>query len=293
MHIVSLGRSRFYALSVESKDINKLGGFYNLKQMVFMQLLINGDCLEEMKRIEDGSVDLVLTSPPYDNLRTYNGSLNWSFEIFKPIAKEISRLIKPGGVIVWIVNDATINGSETGSSFRQALYFKDECGLSLHDTMIWKKSCSPYQHSNRYIPVFEYMFVFSNGKIKTSNIIKDRLNKWAGTKEHGTDRQKDGTTKPKSAVKLKNNRVIKKHGSRFNIWEITELKTNKDHPAAFPEMLASDHIISWSNPGNTILDPFMGSGSTGVACKNLNRSFIGIEKDESYYKIAVDRIENA
>lgn len=148
-----------------------------------------GDCLELMKNIPDGSIDLTVTSPPYDNLRTYNGNISqWSFEKFQEIAKELYRATADGGVVVWVVNDATIKGSETGTSFRQALWFK-EIGFNLHDTMIWEK-ISPFQHKNRYIQNFEYMFVLSKGKPKTANLIQDRKNKYSGTKIHGTDRQK-------------------------------------------------------------------------------------------------------
>lgn len=98
-----------------------------------------GDCVELMKEIPDDFIDLTVTSPPYDNLRDYNNEMTWNFEKFKEVAKELFRITKPGGVVVWVVGDATIKGSETGTSFRQALFFKD-CGFNLHDTMIYKKT---------------------------------------------------------------------------------------------------------------------------------------------------------
>lgn len=247
-----------------------------------------GDCLGRMKEISDNSIDLVVTSPPYDNLRTYNGSLNWNFEIFQTVAGELKRVLKKGGVIVWVVGDSTIKGSESGSSFKQALYFKD-IGLNIHDTMIWQK-ISPFQHKNRYIQCFEYMFVFSKGFRKEANLIKDRKNKWAGTQIHGTERQKDGQTKNLS--KIQKSKKVKEFGARYNIWDIPPDKNNKTgHPAVFPIQIAQDHIETWTSPGQTVMDPFMGSGSTGVACKNLNRNFIGIEKDREYFRIAKQRIE--
>ncbi len=253
--------------------------------------LWHGDCLELMKNISDGSVDLTVTSPPYDNLRTYNGNITqWNFEKFKEIAKELYRVTADGGVVVWIVADATINGSETGTSFRQALHFMD-CGFNLHDTMIWHK-ISPFQHKNRYIPSFEYMFVLSKGKPKAANIICDRKNKWAGTQVHGTERQANGKTKKLSDVQK--SKKVKEYGARYNIWDITPCKSNKTgHPAVFPEQLAKDHIISWSNEGDTVLDPFMGSGTTGKMAILSNRHFIGIELDECYFNIAKERIEKA
>lgn len=255
--------------------------------------LLKGDCLELMKSVPDVSVDLTVTSPPYDNLRTYNGNIDqWNFEKFKEIAKELYRITKLGGVVVWIVNDATIKGSETGSSFRQALYFK-ECGFNLHDTMIWDKGVFTATGSLavRYASVFEYMFVFSKGKPKAFNPIKDRKNKHAGGKLHGTVRLADGSFKPVSGAGSKTRGEI---GQRFNIWQIPPVQSRRErtgHPAQYPERLVRDHIISWSNEGDIVLDPFMGSGTTGVACVNTNRHFIGMELDENYYEIAKKRIE--
>jgi len=251
--------------------------------------LINGDCLEEMKDFEDECVDLTITSPPYDNLRTYNGTLNWNEDIWKNIIKELFRVTKEGGVVVWVVGDATIKGSETGTSFKQALWAK-EVGFNLHDTMIWNKGNFTAVGSlkTRYAPVFEYMFIFSKGR-PTFSPIKDRKNKHAGTKHHGTVVQKDGTTK---RVSSHNTKIFNEYGQRHNVWKINPCKKKIKHSATFPEQLAHDHIISWSNEGDVVLDPMMGSGTVGKMCKNLNRDFIGIELDEEYFKIAKDRITN-
>jgi DNA modification methylase len=250
-------------------------------------MLYNDDCLKVLPTLPDNSIDLIITSPPYDNIRDYNNSSSWNFKIFQDIAIQLNRILKKNGVIVWIVNDATINGSETGTSFKQALYFK-EIGLNIHDTMIWEKETSPFQHNNRYINVFEYMFILSKGKPKTSTLIKDRKNKHGGTIIHGTQRQKDGSLIPHS----RNGFKIKEYGNRFNVWKINSEKANKtNHPAVFPLQLVLDHIKTWSNENDTVLDCFMGSGTTGIACKNLNRKFIGIEIDKSYFDIAKQRIE--
>tara|TARA_R100001443_G_scaffold4210_2_gene12468 strand:- start:605 stop:1372 length:768 start_codon:yes stop_codon:yes gene_type:complete len=252
--------------------------------------LFNDDCLKVLPNISNKSIDLIITSPPYDNIRDYNNSSAWNFYIFKNIANELQRSLKDGGVIVWIVNDATIKGSETGTSFKQALYFKS-LGLNIHDTMIWQKETFTAVGSiqTRYAPVFEYMFVLSKGKPKTFNPIKDRKNISVGTKIHGTIRQKNGQTKPVSS----NGTKIKEYGIRFNVWKINSEKNNKtNHPAVFPISLIEDHIETWSNKNDTILDCFMGSGTTGLACKNLNRKFIGIEIDKEYFNIAKKRIES-
>jgi len=252
--------------------------------------LMFGDCLERMKEIPDNSIDLIVTSPPYDNLRDYNNTSEWGFEVFKSIANEIYRVMAQNACVVWIVNDSTIKGSESGSSFQQALYFK-EIGFNIHDTMVWQK-ISPFQHKNRYIQCFEYMFVFSKGFRREANLIKDRKNKWAGTQINGTERQKNGQTKNRS--KIQKSKKVKEFGARYNIWDIPPDKNNKTgHPAVFPVQIAQDHIKTWTNPGQTVMDPFMGSGTTGVACKNLKRNFIGIEKDREYFRVAKQRIKDA
>lgn len=251
------------------------------------------DCLNVIKTIPNDSIDLIVTSPPYDNLRTYNGNIKqWNFNKFQDIAEELYRVTKQGGVIVWIVSDATINGSETGMSFKQALYFK-EIGFNLHDTMIWEKDSFTATGTLkvRYASVFEYMFVLSKGKVKTFNPIKDKKNVSFGRKHHGTVRQPDGSVKPISNA----NSTINEYGQRYNVWYIIPERSNKNrvHPAVFPIKLAHDHIISWSNENDIVLDPFMGSGTTGIACINTNRKFIGIEIDEKYFDIAKERLEKS
>ena len=255
-------------------------------------MLYLGDCLEVMKRIDECSFDLTVTSPPYDNLRTYNGTLEWNEDIWKAIIKELYRVTKQGGVVVWVVGDATIKGSETGTSFKQALYFK-EIGFNLHDTMIWEKQTFTATGAlkTRYAQVFEYMFVFSKGKIKTFNPIKDRPTKGA-RKKHGTIRQADGSTKKQSSIgKI----YADKEAQRFNVWRVnTECSnTNRFHPAQFPEKLANDHIISWSNQCDLVYDPFMGSGTTAKMAMLNDRNFIGSELSPEYCEIAEKRIQNA
>lgn len=250
--------------------------------------LILGDSAEKLKEIPSSSVDLTVTSPPYDNLRDYNG---YTFD-FDTIANELYRVTKDGGVVVWIVADATIDGSETGTSFRQALYFKS-IGFNIHDTMIWHKDSFSFPESNRYPQTFEYMFVFSKGKPKTFNAIRDRKNKCFGMEIHGTHRQKDGTTIQRGQ-RWSDEMGIKEHGIRHNVWDFPSEKNNKTgHPAVFPFELARDHILSWSNKGDTVLDPFLGSGTTGLAALDTGRDFIGIEISEEYMRIAKDRIDEA
>ena len=258
--------------------------------------LILGDCREEIpKLIEQGiKVDMVLTSPPYDNLRTYE-ELEWDFNVFKEVANQLKEILTDGGVIVWIVNDATIDGSETGTSFKQALYFK-EIGLNIHDTMIYKKKGMSFPEEVRYYPCFEYMFILSKGKPKTFNPIADKRNKNYGQKVTSHERNPDGSFRKKNGAMY--GRKIKKYSVRPNIWEYATGKGNSsknplafEHPAVMPEQLAIDHILSWSNEEDIILDCFMGGGTTGVACRETNRNFIGIEKVPKYFEISEKRID--
>jgi site-specific DNA-methyltransferase (adenine-specific) len=246
-----------------------------------------------MKDIPDGSVDLTVTSPPYDNLRTYNGNIEqWSFEKFQAIAKELYRVTKQGGVVVWVVADATIKGSETGTSFRQALHFMD-CGFNLHDTMIYKKTKFPPidpTTAYRYTGCFEYMFVFSKGKPKCCNYIKEKC-KHAGERSASYQRSANGKLRYDRKEKNKNH-IINDYKIKCNVWEYASCSV-KGHPAPFPEQLANDHIVSWSNEGDTVLDCFMGSGTTGKMAVLNSRNFIGIELDETYFDIAQKRIQAA
>tara|TARA_R110002167_G_scaffold142208_1_gene330869 strand:+ start:123 stop:881 length:759 start_codon:yes stop_codon:yes gene_type:complete len=246
--------------------------------------LIQGDCIEEMTKMQKESVDLTVTSPPYDNLRTYEGSLQWHEGIWKQVLEGLYRVTKKGGIVVWVVGDATIKGSETGTSFKQALYAM-ECGFNA-ETMIWEKTGSGCLGSSSYYGQnFEFVFVFSKGKPLHGELIKDRENKVkSGKVKVNSGLGKDGKGKVRTIER-------KPFGKRSNIWRFDTQK-NSNHPAPFPEQLAHDHIISWSNEGDTVFDPFLGSGTTGVAAKKLRRNFIGIEKVEKYVNIAKERIGN-
>lgn len=235
------------------------------------------------------SIDLTVTSPPYDNLRSYNGNIEqWSFEKFKAIVKELYRITKKGGVIVWVVGDATIKGSETGTSFKQALYFK-ECGFNLHDTMIFAKLNYPPQTHRRYEQSFEYMFVFSKGKPKTFNPLLERCKTFGAVYNCKNQVMLD----KKQVMRQRNERrTVKEFKQRNNIFSYTVGGGKTGHPAPFPLQLAQDQILSWSNPGDTVLDVFMGSGTTGIASVSNNRHFIGMEIDHTYFEIAKKRILN-
>ena len=245
-----------------------------------------GDCIEVMKGFPDNIIDLTVTSPPYDNLRTYNGSLVWNEDVWKAVLQQLYRVTKQGGVVVWVVGDATIKGSETGTSFKQALYAK-EIGFNLHDTMIWRKTSFNHDPRNgRYKQYFEYMLVFSAGKPKIYNEIKDVPCKYSGKTSSNSKRLPNGEMRRYGKIKISD------FQARSNIWAISQT-TITQHPAPFPLQLAKDHIYSWSNEGDLVLDPFMGSGTTAVAAIELNRKYIGIEEVEEYCKIANARIQNA
>lgn len=241
-----------------------------------MDRIINGDNTEVLAQMPDCCVDLVVTSPPYDDMRTYgSGQHDWTFAHFTKLARQLTRTLKPGGVIVWVVGDQTIDGSETCSSFKQAMHF---CwlGLNLHDTMIYEKqSGNPPQR--RYWQNFEYMFVLTKGKPKTFNGLRDKPNAYVLNRadEHGERG---------------------KFGLRSNIWRYPVGGKNigdpiaHKHPAPFPEALAADHIRTWSNPGDLVVDPFVGSGTTAAVARKLERHFIGIEIESDYVQLARKRL---
>lgn len=262
-----------------------------MKNTFDINCIYNESNLETMKRMTDNFIDLTVTSPPYDDLRDYNG---YSFT-FEDIAKELFRVTKEGGVLVWVVGDAVVNGSETGTSFKQALYFK-ELGFNIHDTMIYSKTPSfPAKNGDkRYSQSFEYMFILSKGNPKTANLLKDRKNKWGGCQSWGN-----------ASVRLKSGEIVEKekinvqeYGYRFNIWEYSTGKGNTtrdeiayQHPAMFPEKLAEDHILTWSNEGDLVYDCFGGSGTTAKMSNKWKRNWILSEISSEYVEIAKKRIE--
>lgn len=259
-----------------------------------------GNSVDIMRDMPDNFIDLTVTSPPYDNLRTYKGKIDdevtyddhYSFP-FVDMAKELFRITKDGGIVVWVVNDQVVDGGESGSSFRQALKFQ-EIGFKIYDTMIYHKNGSAYHETGRYDQVFEYMFVFLKGKRpNTVNIIKDKVNKWAGSKTFGTPstRQKDGTIK-----QMKEGFTVSEFGARYNVWYVINGfgfgndKESIKHPASFPYSLAEDHVLSWSNEGDVVFDPMVGSGTTAIAAKKNNRNYIGIDINKEYIDLTNSRL---
>jgi DNA modification methylase len=243
--------------------------------------------LDTMKRMPDNFIDLTVTSPPYDNLRDYKG---YSFD-FEAIAKELYRVTKQGGVVVWVVGDATINGSESGTSFKQALYFK-EIGFNLHDTMIYYRWSGPLNH-NRYEQEFEYMFVLSKGKPKAFNPIMVACD-WYGIDGDRTGQKyiehQEKNRKLRSGKERNNINPTRIKGNLWKINNSSQCGEQNDHPAPFPERLAYDHIISWSNEGDLVYDPFMGSGTTAKAAIASGRNYIGSEISEEYCQIIKKRL---
>ncbi|MEW4281777.1 DNA-methyltransferase [Priestia megaterium] len=252
----------------------------------YVNKITTGNSLEVLRSMDDNSVDLTVTSPPYDNLRSYNG---YSFD-FEGLAQELFRVTKDGGIVVWVVGDATVKGSETLTSFKQAIYFK-EVGFNVHDTMIYaKENPLPLQH-NRYQPCFEYMFIFSKGKPSTFNpILIESRNPHSG----GKKRLASGELTEFNSARGK------KEKYRENIWfyavglgGTTRDKIAYNHPAIFPEKLAEDHIVTWSNSDDIVLDIFGGSGTTAKMAILNDRNFIHVDISEEYNEIARERIEKA
>ena len=240
--------------------------------MIDLNVIYNENCVETMSKMPDDFVDLIVTSPPYDNLRDYNG---YDFD-FESIASEMHRVMKLDGVVVWVVGDAVVDGSETGSSFRQALHFI-ELGFKLHDTMIYEKNSPAYpanKNGTRYTQIFEYMFVFTKGNPEVS-LLCDKPNKWAGHKDF--------------SKKLKN--PVPDYSPRNNIWKYTTSMNGVKHPAPFPEELARDHVLSWSKAGDVVYDPFLGSGTTAKVALLNGRNFVGSEISDEYVDIAKKRLD--
>lgn len=261
----------------------------NMPKSTILNTIIEGNCVEVMKTFEDNFIDLTVTSPPYDGLRNYKG---YVFP-FEEIAQELYRVTKPGGVVVWVVNDATIDGSETGTSFKQALHFMS-VGFNLHDTMIFrKKNPIPQIYRKRYNNEFEFMFVFSKGVVKTHNAIMIDCTH-AGLELNGTtykNYSKNEQIREKLAKPVKDKKI------KGNIWEYVVGKKQEDqeakgHPAPFPCDLARDHINSWTNKGDIVFDPMCGSGTTCRVAAETLRNYIGIDISHDYVEIARQRIKN-
>lgn len=257
--------------------------------MLEINKIYNEDCLIGLKKLDSDVVDLTVTSPPYDDLRKYNG---YSFD-FDTISYELFRVTKPGGVLFWVVGDKTKNGSETGTSFKQALQFM-KVGFKLHDTMIYQKNNPTPCKSNRYQPCFEYMFVFSKNKPKTFNPIMEE-------KKYIENRSNKKYNKNQAGKQIEHEyKSISNKKYKTNIWSYnvglyhsTNDKIAFQHPAIFPEKLAKDHIISWSNPDDLVLDPFIGSGTTAKAAIELGRKYIGFEISKEYCDIAEERLRGS
>jgi len=252
---------------------------------MILDTVICGDSAVVLATFEPDCIDLTVTSPPYDSLRSYSGFV---FD-FETIAQELYRVTKPGGVVVWVVSDGVFDGSETGSSFKQALFFM-ECGFNLHDTMIYEKDSLNMPQANRYYQVSEYMFVFSKGSPKTANLLQEKTIH-RGNNRSATTRQVDGSLKNhkyETGKATRNKGNVWRYGAGY--MKSTTDKQAFEHPAMFPEALARDHILSWSNPGDLVLDCFAGSGTTLKKAKELGRRYIGIEISSEYCKLIDKRI---
>lgn len=247
--------------------------------------IFNESCLETMKKMPDNFIDFIITSPPYDDLRNYNG---YVFN-FEPIATELFRILKKGGVIIWVVGDKTVNGSETGTSFKQALKFID-IGFRLHDTMIYYKNNPMPTTGNRYHQHFEYIFALSKGKPKTFNPIKEKT-KYKGL-ANMKNRGKEGSLEYKKSVRSDTKKVGNVFFYSIGGGISTKDKIAYQHPAIFPEKLVYDQLITWTNEHDLVYDPFMGSGTTAKVCILNNRKWLGSEISEEYVEIANKRLSS-
>jgi site-specific DNA-methyltransferase (adenine-specific) len=254
--------------------------------------IYNENCLSTMQRMANGFVDLTVTSPPYDKLRDYKG---FKFP-FKHIARHLFRVTKEGGVLVWIVGDQTINGTETGTSFKQALFFM-ELGFRLHDTMIYK-DCGLTMNHNRYEQEFEYMFIFTKRKPKTFNPLKVKCLYYGKDSDRTGQFTQEHNEKGKKLRSNKERTNIKPEKIKGNVWEYPNgfgKSTNDEiafrHPAIFPDKLVADHIRTWSNEGDIVYDCFGGSGTTAKMAHLLNRKWILSEISGEYCELSAKRLD--
>ena len=256
-----------------------------------MYRLYLGDCTKVMQEMVSRGelIDLTVTSPPYDNLRNYEGTLRWDEEKWKEVLRLLYEVTVDGGVVVWVCGDATIKGSETGTSFKQALYAK-EVGFNLHDTMIWHKPNPTPRDPKcyRYYQAFEYMFVFSKGKPRVCNYLREPCKKPGAVVKIPPCRYEDGSKPKKKIINVADTKI------KSNVWQFANgsgPKIRYSHPATFPLALAEAHIKTWSNEGDLVFDPFMGSGTTGLAAANLGRNFVGVDVVEDYFYLAMGVVE--
>lgn len=258
--------------------------------MLKTNVIHRGECAEIMtQHLPDNSINLTVTSPPYDDLREYNG---YVFD-FRPIANQLYRVTKPGGVVVWVVSDGVYDGSESLSSAKQKIYFVEQCGFKLWQTVIWNKPGTHPNAQGRYPKMHEYCFVFSKGPAETFNPVLKR-NKKVGTRNNNIKRQRNGK------VEVYGNHVVGEYGLRTTVWDYAVGWMNSakdkfayDHPAIFPEGLARDHITSWSNPNDVVLDPMCGSGTTLKMAIETGRQYIGIDISQEYCELAAKRVAGA
>ena len=250
-------------------------------------LIINDDCSVALKSIATESIDMVLTSPPYDDLRRYNG-FNFNEGVFRTVAKELARVLKQGGVLVWVVSDAIQNGTITLTAEKQFIYFVERCKLNLHAPMIFVKQNPMPSNFRRPMRSWEYMYAFSKGNPKTYHEISVAT-KYAGCKtEYG---KRNGCENAAIHKRDSDIRVIKPTKPHTDVFTYAVGGTRTGHPAVFPEQLAIDQIGMWTNEYDVVLDPFSGASTTGIACKQLNRNYIGIEISTQYANVAKQRIE--
>ncbi|HEV8592026.1 MAG TPA: site-specific DNA-methyltransferase [Pyrinomonadaceae bacterium] len=252
--------------------------------MIETSRIYHENCIETLRRMTDDMLDMTITSPPYDDLRDYNG---YHFPV-----EEISELLfektKPGGVVIWVVGDRTVNGSETLTSFQHALTFKS-AGFKVHDTMIYAKNNPiPSDCGKRYRPCFEYMFCFSKGQPKTFNPITQAIKQEKAFKSFRITKV--------GRNDLAHDHIAPKERKVNNIFfynvgtSSSRDKVAFEHPAIFPEQLAMDQISTWTDEGDLVYDCFMGSGTTAKAAHFLKRNWVGSEISDEYIRIAEDRL---
>lgn len=253
-------------------------------------MIINSDCIEAMRKMGNCSIDLIVTSPPYDEIRDYNG---YTMNIHG-VCYESYRLLKDGGMLCMVINDSTKEYGKSCTTYRVILDCVDNIGFKLFENVIYAKDGRPGAWWNKRFRVdHEYILMFLKGK-KPKYFDKEHLKVpaiHAGKMARGTQRLTNG-----NMVLIKDN-IVKDKKCRGTIWKYVTSKSDGDkiklkHPATFPDKLAEDLILCFSDEGDVILDPFCGSGTTIVMAKRNNRKYIGIEISKEYCEISQERLDS-
>lgn len=260
--------------------------------------IILGHCLEKLKLLPDSSVDLIFTSPPYaDNRRkTYNGTPIKNYvEWFLPISQELFRVLKPHGSFVLNIKERAVNGERQTYVLKLILAMKEQGWLWTEEYIWHKKNSYPGKWPNRFRDAWERCLHFTKGKKfqMYQEAVMVPMGKWAEkrlSKLSPEDRTRHESKVSSGLGRNVSNWVGREKAYPTNVLYLPTECSNRNHSAAFPIDLPLWFIRLFTQEGDVVLDPFMGSGTTAIASLQTNRHFIGIELKEEYYRLTCQAI---